>query len=123
DLLVTWGTAISLGMVGPYGTTDSERFITDVPTVYLYVAEPTSAGLVERPDLSGRANLAGANIQVPLDAQLRIMQSYHPDLQRIGVVYGANERNSVAAVSALRVAASSFDVEVVERQLDLGPDG
>src|SRR5699024_10683018 len=33
DLLVTWGTAISLGMVGPYGTTDSERFITDVPTV------------------------------------------------------------------------------------------
>lgn len=123
DLLVTWGTAISLGMVGPYGTADSERYVTDIPTVYLYVADPAGANLVERPDVSGRPNLAGANIQVPLEAQLRIMQSYHPDLQRIGVVYGANELNSVAAVTALRVAASLFDVEVVERQLELGPDG
>ena len=123
DLLVTWGTAISLGMVGPYGTTESENYITDIPTVYLYVADPSGAGLVERPDISGRPNLAGANIQVPLEAQLRIMQSYQPELQRIGVVYGANELNSVAAVTALKVAASSFGVEVVEQQLELGPDG
>lgn len=123
DLLVTWGTAISLGMVGPYGTTDSERHITDIPTVYLYVADAAAAGLVDRPDISGRPNLAGANIQVPLEAQLRIMQSYHSDLQRIGVVYSPNELNSVAAVTALRVAAAMFGVEVVEKQLDLGPDG
>jgi len=123
DLLVTWGTAISLGMTGPYGSDDDERYITDIPTVYLYVADPSAANLVERPDISGRPNLAGANTQVPLEAQLRIMQSYHPNLQRIGVVYGANELNSVAAVSALKVAASSFGIEVVEQQLAPGSDG
>lgn len=122
DLLVTWGTAISLGMVGPAGTTDSEAYVTDIPAVYLYVADPLGAGLVNRPDMSERPNLAGANIQVPLEAQLRVMQSYQ-EVDRIGVVYGADELNSVAAVTALRVAASRFGIEVIEQQLDPGPEG
>lgn len=122
DLLVTWGTAISLGMAGPYDAADRSSYVTDIPTVYLYVADPVRAGLVERADQSGRPNVAGANIEVPLDAQLRVMQSYS-DLKRIGVVYGGDELNSVAAVTALRVAASDFGVEVVEEQLALGPDG
>lgn len=122
DLLVTWGTAISLGMVGPYDAEDRSAFVTDIPTVYLYVAEPARARLVASEEFSHRPNVAGANIQVPLDAQLRVMQSYQ-ELSRIGVVYGANESNSVAAVNALRETAAEMGVEVVEQQLELGPDG
>lgn len=122
DLLVTWGTAISLGMVGRHDAEDRSAYITDIPTVYLYVSEPVRAGLVAGDEVSGRANVAGANIGVPLDAQLRVMQSYR-DVSRLGVVYGANEANSVAAVAALRDAAAEMGVEVVEEQLALGADG
>lgn len=122
DLLVTWGTGISLGMLGPYSAIDKSAFITDIPAVYLYVAEPIRSGLAENDTVSGRANVAGVNIQVPLDAQLRVMQSYG-DVRRIGVVYGADEANSVASVDALREAAAEFGIEVVEEQLALGLDG
>ena len=122
DLLVTWGTGISLGMLGPYSATDTSAYITDIPAVYLYVAEPTRSGIVENETVSARANVAGANIQVPLDAQLRVMQSYG-DVRRIGVVYGANEANSVASAEALREAATEFGIEFVEELLALGADG
>lgn len=122
DLLVTWGTAVSLGMVGPYDAEDRSAYVTDIPTVYLYVSEPARAGLVASEEVSGRPNVAGANIGVPLDAQLRVMQSYQ-EVSRIGVVYGADEPNSVAAVDALRDAAAEMGIEVVEEQLALGEDG
>jgi len=122
DLLVTWGTAVSLGMVGRYDAEDRSAYVTDIPTVYLYVSEPARAGLVADEEVSGRPNVAGANIGVPLDAQLRVMQSYR-DVSRIGVVYGANEANSVAAVAALRDTATEMGIEVVEEQLALGADG
>lgn len=122
DLLVTWGTAISLGMVGPYDAEDRSAYVTDIPTVYLYVSEPARAGLVASEEVSGRPNVAGANIGVPLDAQLRVMRSYQ-EVSRIGVVYGADEANSVAAVAALRAVAAEMGVEVVEEQLALGEDG
>lgn len=122
DLLVTWGTGISLAMLGRHDATDDSAYIRDIPAVYLYVAEPVRSGLVADEFVSGRANVAGANIGVPLDAQLRVVQSYRP-VDTIGVVFGPDEANSVAAVAALREATAKAGIGLVEEPLELGGDG
>lgn len=122
DLLVTWGTGITLGMVGPADATDYSAYITDIPTVYLYVGDPVRSNIVAQEDVSNRANLAGANISVPLDAQIRAMQSYR-EVRRLGVIYGGDEANSVAAVAALREAVEEAGLELVEQRLRLSADG
>lgn len=122
DLLVTWGTGITLGMVGPYNATDTSGFITDIPTVYLYVGDPVRSNVVAQEDVSNRPNVAGANIAVPLDAQIRAMQSYR-DVTRLGVIYGTDETNSVAAVDALREALEGTGIELLEQRLRLNPNG
>ena len=122
DLVVTWGTTVTLATVGRYDETDSSRFITDIPVVYLYVGDPVRAGIVQDDQTSGRPNVAGANILVPFDTQIRIMQSYR-DIERLGVVYGADEPNSVAAVEGLRTAVERAGLTLVEQTLALGDDG
>lgn len=122
DLVVTWGTTVTLATVGRYDETDRSRFITDIPVVYLYVGDPVRAGIVENDQTSGRPNVAGANILVPFDTQIRIMQSYR-DIERLGVIYGANEPNSVAAVEGLRNAVERAGLTLVEQRLELGEDG
>jgi len=122
DLIVTWGTAITLAFVGPYDAADKDKYVTDIPVVYLYVADPVRARVVENTEVSGRPNVAGANILVPFDSQIRVMQSYRP-IDRIAVAYGTNEPNSVAAVEALRDAAAKMKVDLVEKTFDLGADG
>ena len=122
DLVVTWGTTVTLATVGRYDEADSGPFITDIPVVYLYVGDPVRAGIVRDDQASDRANVAGANILVPFDTQIRIMQSYR-DIERLGVIYGANEPNSVAAVEGLRNAALGAGLTLVEQTLALGEDG
>lgn len=123
DLIATWGTVMTLGFVGPYDAVDPATHITDIPVVYLYVADPVGAKIARSETASGRPNVAGANIVVPYENQLRALRAYIPSAQRVGVVFGTDERNSVVEMVRLRAAAKTVGIDLIEETLDLGPDG
>lgn len=115
DLMVTWGTSVTLGMIGTLDD-DEGPFVTDVPTVFMIVADPVGARIVESYQRSGRTYVTGTRNRVPEETQLRVISEYLP-VERIGMVYNDNEVNAVLNAAEIRRLASERGIEVFERVL------
>lgn len=121
DLLVTWGTSVTLGMIGTIdGST--EAVVDDIPTVFMIVADPLGAGIVESYEHSGRALVAGTRNRVPEETQMRALADYRA-FDRLGVIYNDNELNAVLKAEELRQVGAAQGFEVIERVLQNDDDG
>ncbi|MFN0299675.1 MAG: ABC transporter substrate-binding protein [Burkholderiales bacterium] len=117
DLVYTWGTSVTLGIVGPHDAIDRSRHITDIPVVFTLVAAPVLAKLV--PDLkSSKRNVTGVYHVAPTEAQIRTMASYRP-FQTLGVLYTPTEQNSVVVIDELRKLARERGFTLVDRTFRL----
>ncbi|SHO60636.1 putative ABC transport system substrate-binding protein [Pseudoxanthobacter soli DSM 19599] len=111
DLIYTWGTPVTLATVGQYDAPGDKKPITDIPVVFSMVAAPVQAKVVPALESSGR-NVTGAFHVVPLDAQMRAMQSYR-SFDTVGVLYSQGEQNSVALVEQLRGLSATMGFRLV----------
>jgi len=100
DLVHTWGTGVTLGIVGRWDEADRSRYVSDVPVVFSLVAAPAGAGIVRDLRAPGRP-VTGVSHVASVAAQVQAMTSYRP-LRAAGVVYSRNEPNSVAVLDELR---------------------
>lgn len=117
DLIYTWGTSVTLGVVGTYDAFDPARHITDIPVVFTLVAAPVLAKIV--PDLKApRRNVTGVFHVAPTEAQIRAMASYRP-FRSIGVLYTPTEQNSVVVVDEVREVAKRMGFTVIAKPLRL----
>ena len=121
DLVVTWGTSATLGMVGEFDNVDPARHLTDIPTLFMIVTDPLAARVVQSLERPGR-NVSGTLVTVPEETQMRAIRSYMP-FERVGIVYNEDETNAVASVDALRAVAPKLNFEVVARAVPLDADG
>jgi putative ABC transport system substrate-binding protein len=120
DLIYTWGTSVTLGVVGPFDGVVKGQHITDIPTVFTLVAAPVQAKIV--PDLvSHTRNITGVTHVVPTDAQIRAIAAYRP-FDTLGVLYTPTERNSVVVLEEIRRLGKERGFHTVERtfRLDAG---
>ena len=85
DLLVTWGTSVTRGMIGTVGGDHSE-VVTGVPTVFMIVADPVGAEIVDSFEDSGRPLVTGTRNRVPEETQMRVLADYRP-FSKIGLIY------------------------------------
>jgi putative tryptophan/tyrosine transport system substrate-binding protein len=117
DLIYTWGTSVTLGVVGAHDAADRTPYINNIPVVFTLVAAPVLAKIV--PDLasSGR-NVTGATHVAPTEAQVSAMGQYRP-LQTLGVLYTPTERNSVVIIEELRRLARDRNFKLLERPFKL----
>lgn len=117
DLIYTWGTSVTLGVVGPHDGVVKGRHITDIPTVFTLVAAPVQAKIV--PDLAvhGR-NLTGVTHVVPTESQVRAIAAYRP-FDTLGVLYTPTERNSVVVLEEIRRLGRERGFHTVERTFRL----
>ncbi len=117
DLVYTWGTSVTLGVVGAYDSFDPAKHITDIPVVFTLVAAPVLAKIV--PDLKApRRNVTGVFHVAPTEAQIRAMASYRP-FRSIGVLYTPTEQNSVVVVDEVREVAKRMGFTVIARPFKL----
>jgi putative ABC transport system substrate-binding protein len=117
DLVYTWGTSVTLGVVGAYDAVDPTQNITDIPVVFTLVAAPVLAKIV--PDLkSSRRNVTGVYHVAPTEAQIRAMASYRP-IKSIGILYTPTEQNSVVVVDEVREVSKRLGFSVVAKPLHL----
>lgn len=113
DLVTTWGTPVTLGLVGPWNGVDPQRHLTELPVVFSLVAAPVSSGLVPSTASSGR-NVTGVSHVPPLAAQMQVMADYRP-FRRVGVLHSPNEANTQAVLKALREHGRAHGFEVMDR--------
>jgi putative ABC transport system substrate-binding protein len=122
DLVYTWGTSATLGIVGPYDSPEPQRYIRDIPVVFGLVAFPVRAHIVQAmaappAPTSSRRNVTGVYHVARLEAQLEALRAYRP-LQRLGVLYNSAEANSVAGVQEMREAARREHFQLIERTFE-----
>jgi putative ABC transport system substrate-binding protein len=117
DLVYTWGTSVTLGVVGTWDGYDPAKHITDIPVVFTLVAAPVLAKIV--PDLkASRRNVTGVFHVAPTEAQIRAMASYRP-FKSIGILYTPTEQNSVVVVDEVREVSKRLGFAVVAKPLTL----
>ena len=120
DLLVTWGTSVTRGMIGTLE--DSEGKVTDIPTVFMIVADPVGADIVESYERSGRPLITGTRNRVPEETQMRVLADYRP-FERIGLIYNSDELNAVLKAEEIARVAADQGFEITERVLEADADG
>jgi putative ABC transport system substrate-binding protein len=121
DLVYTWGTSVTLGVVGTYDKVDPAKHITDIPVVFTLVAAPVGAKIVPNLKSSGR-NVTGVSFVVPTETQFRAMAKYRP-FKTVGVIYTPTEKNSVALVGEMRDVGRKLGFTTVERPFKLDANG
>ena len=122
DLVLTWGTSVTLGMVGTLEDTDPSRHITSIPVVFMIVADPLGAGIIESYQSSGRPNITGTRNRVPEEIQMQAIRSYR-NFKRLGIMYNANELNSVLNLQKIRQLAKKMRFNLFEQSIDLDENG
>jgi len=114
DLIYTWGTSVTLGVIGPYDAVNPSQYITDIPVVFTLVASPTLAKIVSEREPAARRNVTGVVHVAPVAAQIKAMASYRP-FQTLGVLYTPTEQNSVVVLDEIRKLGRANGFDVVSR--------
>ena len=117
DLIYTWGTSVTLGVVGPYDGVVPGQHITDIPVVFTLVASPTLAKIVRDPRQPER-NVTGVTHVGPTEAQIKAMAQYRP-FQTLGVLYTSTERNSVVTLEEIRRLGQESGFRTIDRSFRL----
>jgi putative ABC transport system substrate-binding protein len=120
DLVLTWGTSVTLGVLGTLATVDDPAFLNDIPAVFTVVADPFGTRIAESLDGSGRANVAGTYNRVPEAVNIEVIRRYDPAFVRLGLLFNSNERNSVVKKDELAELAETMGFELVALELDPG---
>ncbi len=116
DLIYTWGTSVTLGVVGPYDAAPGP-YIHDIPVVFTLVAAPTLARIVPDLKVPGR-NVTGVMHVGPTAAQIKAMAQYRA-FRTLGVLYTPTERNSVVILDEIRRLGREAGFHTLERTFRL----
>jgi putative tryptophan/tyrosine transport system substrate-binding protein len=117
DVIYTWGTSVTLGVLGPYDAVDPAKHITDIPVVFTLVASPTLAKII--PENGGtRKGVTGVIHVAPVAAQIQAMAAYRP-FQKLGVLYTPTERNSVVVLDEIRKLGRERNFDTISRTFRL----
>jgi putative ABC transport system substrate-binding protein len=116
-MVYTWGTSVTLGVVGTYDQVDPQVHITDIPVVFTLVAAPVLAKIVRDLKNPGR-NVTGVYHVAPTEAQIRAMASYRP-FKSLGILYTPTEQNSVVVVEEVREVSKRLGFSVIAKPLRL----
>jgi putative ABC transport system substrate-binding protein len=122
DLVLTWGTSVTLGMVGTLADHDPDQHIDAIPVVFMIVADPLGAGIIEDYASSGRKNITGTLNRVPEEVQIQAIRSYRY-FKRLGILYNTNELNSVLNVQKIRELAKKMRFDLFEKSIDMDENG
>jgi putative ABC transport system substrate-binding protein len=123
DLILTWGTSASLGIAGTLDDVGNSRFNNEIPQVFTVVADPVGVRLIESLEKTGRSNITGTFNRVPENVNIDTIRAYLPGFKRLGLLYNANEPNSVIKKEEIAKLSEELNFEFVALELPLGDDG
>jgi putative ABC transport system substrate-binding protein len=121
DLVYTWGTPITLSVVGEYDKARPDQHITELPVLFTMVSDPVGSRIVPDFASSGR-NVTGTTHIAPLETQIKAIRAYRP-LSRLAVLYNPAEANSRLNVRKLKLLAQQMDFELLDQPVPLDAQG
>jgi putative ABC transport system substrate-binding protein len=123
DLVITWGTKVTLSVVGTLADKDKSEFLNDIPVVFTTVADPVGTKIIESYEATGRANVTGTRNRVPEAMNIKSIRRYLPGFDHLGVLYDTSEPNSVRKVEELKGLTDKLKFKLDAVALDANADG
>jgi putative ABC transport system substrate-binding protein len=123
DLIVSWGTSVTLGTAGRLDDVNNPRFNNDIPQVFMIVADPVGARVVKSLENTGRKNVTGTFNRVPEVVNINTIRSYMPTFKTLGLLYNKNEKNSALKHAEISKLAIKMNFKLVALEMPLDPDG
>lgn len=123
DLVLTWGTKVTLGILGPLTDKAAPRYLNDIPVVFTVVADPVGAGLIESYEKTGRDNVTGTRNRVPEAVNIKSIRRYLPAFNHLGMLYEARTPNSVGKVEEVRALTQTLGFTLDAVPLGMLADG
>jgi len=123
DLILTWGTSVTRGIAGTLAELDDPAFNHDIPEVFMIVADPVGAGIVESLEHTGRPNVTGTYNRVPEAVNIETVRAYLPNFKRLGLLYNTYEKNSVLKRDEIAALSGTMGFELIALELPPGGDG
>jgi putative ABC transport system substrate-binding protein len=121
DLLVTWGTTVSLQMLGTVDNVDPAKHVTDIPSLFMIASTPVGSKLVKSLNAPSR-NVTGTLYIVPVATQLSTARLYMP-FKRVGYISNSTEDNSKIVQQELELAQFDFNFDLVAVNVPLTAAG
>lgn len=88
----------------------------EIPIIFAAVTDPVSAELVSSNDKPG-ANITGVSDAVDVKLQLELFSQLDADIKNIGVIYSADEANSIEQVNKVKKASRDFGLNIFEKSI------
>lgn len=123
DLVLTWGTTVTLGMAGTLADVGDVRYLSRLPVLYMVVADAVGSGIIDSFEQTGRSNVTGTHNRVPEETNINAIRTYFPGFKKLGMLYSSAEANSVVKVDEIRALSGSMDFELVAIEFDLDAKG
>jgi len=120
DLVLTYGTSVTLGVAGRISDIGNGNFIQERPLVFMQVSDPIGSEIAESFESSGRLNVTGTYNRVPESVNVEIMRLYNPKFETLGMLYNSNENNSVNKVAEMQALSDTSGFDLVALELELG---
>ncbi len=123
DLIISWGTTVTLATAGSLLQLEDSHLNHDIPQVFMIVADPVGSGIVQSLGDTGRENLTGTYNRMPETVTVDTLQRIVPNLKKLGLLYNANEKNSVGKRDELAELLPSLGIELVDYAFNLAENG
>ena len=94
---------------------------SEVPVIFCAVSDPMAAGLIEDRETPG-GNCTGTSDLLDLSAQVEMISTFQPGIQKIGVLYTTSEANSISQLRQLREVVAPYGIEIVEQGVQSAAD-
>lgn len=110
DLIYTFGTTITLGLLGTESSPSAFREKSATPVVFSIVTDPVGSNIVSSLGAEHR-NFTGVSHIVPHNVQLKAI-SQLSGLDTIGVIFNPLENNSVVTARNIQALSSEFKKDI-----------
>lgn len=104
------GAAVSVGIATPAAVALANT-INDKPVVFSASTNPMSAKLVKSYEKPG-GNVTGVSDQAPLEAQLKMMKEFLPDMKTLGVIYTSSDDSATTEARKMIALAEKAGLKV-----------
>lgn len=123
DLIISWGTTVTLGTAGKLTDLDDPTLNHEIPQVFMIVADPVGSGIIESLERTGRDNLTGVYNRVPENVNIETLRRLLPNMQNLGLLYNPNEENSVIKRDELAELLPQLGVTLIDDAFTLSNGG
>lgn len=117
DLVLLYGTSATVTALGTLDKAQDKTFMNSVPVVFTAVADPVGSKIVKSLEQSGRANVTGTFNRVPEKLNIQAIRRLDPGFAKIGLLYHANEQNSVAKLKEITELGKTEGFAVIGEEL------